>query len=1067
MLKEASLIAVGLWTVMALAMPHSAYAEEGTPRKGCVSVEFKHLAGDQGRARNVAIVVNECGHDDIAVWIGANESAAMLEMGDEALDVDDLNHKVLLMPSLYPPPHPFRMHRDFVGEDFTLAHCVHHAPGINIELAGQWYQEFSRLTARRNRLNDPRSDPVFKHGLDVMSQRGLPAESIQCLEREYVDLYRYTGWDDMMDGTATCFQLGTIPLGRKLLKFYEENRGVCHPENLLNVSQDPMILGPGGTSRVQGEASNSVVDRGNFGPQARDAIQAWQARHGVTDQGTFGNTLALMIQKALILQDFDPGPADGVIGPATLRAIKAWQAVFEDPGGGDFVAIVTAILHTAILLEGLDPGPAAGLLGPPAMDTLREWQERHPLASGRKALDEAAYAKAKSLGTVESNDEYLRTHPSGRHADAARRSRDDAKPSEDLLHDAKELINKASATAQRIENPFHRVSAFTAIASAQGEVGDAGGVRESLSEALVSAGRIEDPYFRASAFANIAMVQVESGNVWDSEQSISKAVAIAEGLEGYGRASVFYDVAEAQAKAGNFRNALATTQRIPGDDFHHDLSLSNIADALIEAGNLRDALEIVEIIPEGNYWRAQALAEIAVVQAESGNVRDSEKSISEAVANAEGLEDDDRAFAFALIAEAHAKAGNSRDANEYLSKALAAAHRAKEGPDESAADLGFAAIARLQAEAGHFSDAVATVQRISEGRQGRVRAFLAIAKSRVEAGNVQHAEEAFSKALASAQRTKENFERANAFNRIAYTQAQAGYFQDAEEAFSKALAAAEKISNTLRRAITFANIAKAIAAIVSRWSDRFRAEAELGEDRLHNVKESVSEPLATVRRIEVTTTRGAVSPRQLQSALAALGFDPGPVDGKIGPKTRQAIAKWQESVGEKPTGTLNPAQQTALVQSASGEHSDPEQDNAKQIADSQSTARSATRSGAPPEGCVALMAQYNQQVNAVAGAMEEYDRRASDEFGLGGLGACGAYIVGYHVNLGYANVLERCPEGDPTGEERAGAKDVAESMAEGADTICGTGGWPKRLLSMEELLKRLTSLTPLDQWSLR
>ena len=40
------------------------------------------------------------------------------------------------------------------------------------------------------------------------------------------------------------------------------------------------------------------------------------------------------------------------------------------------------------------------------------------------------------------------------------------------------------------------------------------------------------------------------------------------------------------------------------------------------------------------------------------------------------------------------------------------------------------------------------------------------------------------------------------------------------------------------------------------------------------------------------------SPQQLQSALAALGFDPGPVDGKIGPKTREAIERWQASVGE-------------------------------------------------------------------------------------------------------------------------------------------------------------------------
>ena len=99
--------------------------------------------------------------------------------------------------------------------------------------------------------------------------------------------------------------------------------------------------------------------------------------------------------------------------------------------------------------------------------------------------------------------------------------------------------------------------------------------------------------------------------------------------------------------------------------------------------------------------------------------------------------------------------------------------------------------------------------------------------------------------------------------------------------------------------------------------------------------------------------------------------------------------------------------------------------------------------------------------------MHEYRRRTSNEFGLDGLGACGAYAIGYHANLDYANLLGRCPEGDLTGEERARAKKMADSMAESADTICATGDWPKRPLSLEELLQQMTSLTPLDQWSLR
>ena len=208
------------------------------------------------------------------------------------------------------------------------------------------------------------------------------------------------------------------------------------------------------------------------------------------------------------------------------------------------------------------------------------------------------------------------------------------------------------------------------------------------------------------------------------------------------------------------------------------------------------------------------------------------------------------------------------------------------------------------------------------------------------------------------------------------------------------------------------------------------------------------------------------SPQQLQSALAALGFDPGPVDGKIGPKTRDAIAKWQESVGERPTGTLDPAQRTALVESAEGEHGAPEQGVANQTGEGDSTATPAARSHAPAGGCAAQIAQFEEQADAVGEAMDEYNRRTSDELGLGGLGGCGPLVIGYHANRNYANLLNRCPEVDPTGELRAEVKKSTDAMAEGADRICAVDDWPRSLLSMEELIQRLRSLTPLDQWRL-
>ena len=45
--------------------------------------------------------------------------------------------------------------------------------------------------------------------------------------------------------------------------------------------------------------------------------------------------------------------------------------------------------------------------------------------------------------------------------------------------------------------------------------------------------------------------------------------------------------------------------------------------------------------------------------------------------------------------------------------------------------------------------------------------------------------------------------------------------------------------------------------------------------------------------------------RKAQEALKAKGNDPGPIDGKMGPKTRAAIKAFQEANGMKGTGQLD------------------------------------------------------------------------------------------------------------------------------------------------------------------
>lgn len=66
----------------------------------------------------------------------------------------------------------------------------------------------------------------------------------------------------------------------------------------------------------------------------------------------------------------------------------------------------------------------------------------------------------------------------------------------------------------------------------------------------------------------------------------------------------------------------------------------------------------------------------------------------------------------------------------------------------------------------------------------------------------------------------------------------------------------------------------------------------------------------------LTAPLAAVSPDQdiqdVQKVLKEKGFDPGPVDGKMGPKTRAAIREFQKSHQLNPTGTLDQETQQAL-----------------------------------------------------------------------------------------------------------------------------------------------------------
>ena len=57
--------------------------------------------------------------------------------------------------------------------------------------------------------------------------------------------------------------------------------------------------------------------------------------------------------------------------------------------------------------------------------------------------------------------------------------------------------------------------------------------------------------------------------------------------------------------------------------------------------------------------------------------------------------------------------------------------------------------------------------------------------------------------------------------------------------------------------------------------------------------------------------------RTIQETLIEKGFDPGPVDGVLGPKTKAAIMKFQESAGSMADGGVDDVKKSSLLSSMS------------------------------------------------------------------------------------------------------------------------------------------------------
>jgi peptidoglycan hydrolase-like protein with peptidoglycan-binding domain len=65
------------------------------------------------------------------------------------------------------------------------------------------------------------------------------------------------------------------------------------------------------------------------------------------------------------------------------------------------------------------------------------------------------------------------------------------------------------------------------------------------------------------------------------------------------------------------------------------------------------------------------------------------------------------------------------------------------------------------------------------------------------------------------------------------------------------------------------------------------------------------EPTEVIKYTDYKALTGVELSKMVQMVLKDSGFDPGPIDGIIGPKTRKAIQSFQDQNSLEPTGELD------------------------------------------------------------------------------------------------------------------------------------------------------------------
>ena len=103
--------------------------------------------------------------------------------------------------------------------------------------------------------------------------------------------------------------------------------------------------------------------------------------------------------------------------------------------------------------------------------------------------------------------------------------------------------------------------------------------------------------------------------------------------------------------------------------------------------------------------------------------------------------------------------------------------------------------------------------------------------------------------------------------------------------------------------------------------DKMGNAADKTKDKAVEIKDKIKEKVSGKKNGD-TVAKGSDDVRQAQQALTEKGFNPGPVDGRMGPHTKAAISDFQKKENLKVTGSLDRETKSKLVNASVSKKAD-------------------------------------------------------------------------------------------------------------------------------------------------